>query len=178
MAFHILKKKKDMEYDDFPYDEKAEILDDGEDEFEFPAEGRSVPSDFGSGFRAPEELRPPTEQPHETQLPPFRSPEPLPMPPPMNESREMEPIKMHSNFGPVPRIKDKPHIFIKIDKYKEVMQKVRELEDKIETTKKVLSKIEEKNREEQSSTKDAIDVLMKIEKLVSYLDDTFTSPED
>ena len=179
MAFDIFKKKKDMEDDDFPYDEKAEILDDEEDEFGFPAEEMGDSSaDFGAGFRSPEELRPRIEHPHETQFAPVRTSEPFPTTPPPPEDFDTETIGMRSDFGAVPRIRDKPHIFIKIDKYKDVMRKVKELEEKIGDTRVVLSKIEEKNKEERETTKDAIDVLMKIEKLVSYLDDTFTSPED
>lgn len=176
------KKKKEEE---FPFEEKAEILE-GNDEYslEYPAEeefksrgnDNQMSLNFGEGFRSPEELMPPT-QPQETQLPPFRAPEPIPAPRP--EPRGLEAgDRMQSEFGALPRVKDKPHIFIKIDKYKDVMKKVRELDEKIEATKKVLSKIKEKNKEEKDTMNDAINILLKIEKLVSYLDDTFTSTED
>ncbi len=206
MAFDIFKKKKKDDNDDFPFEEKAEILgdDDNEEDFspEYPAEQSQLPktlpqpeniqprqtedriSQFGSGFRSPQELKPPEpspmrSEPQETQIPPFKAPEPLPTPKPEPRGVEMrtEP-RMQSEFGQVPRVKDKPHIFIKIDKYKDVMGKVKDLDQKIESTKKVLSKIEDKNEEEKETMKEAIDVLMKIEKLVSYLEDTFTSTEE
>ncbi len=184
-------KKKDEDEDDFPFEEKAEILDDDEEDYapEFPAEeridfrqpreGMQQPLNFGEGFRSSEELMPPT-QAHETQLPPFRAPEPLPTPRPEPRNVEFgENVgRMQSEFGALPRVRDKPHIFIKIDKYKDVMTKVRDLDEKINATKRILSKIEEKNKEEKETMNDAINVLLKIEKLVSYLEDTFTSTGD
>ena len=180
MAFKFFKKK-DKE---FPAQEKAEVLNDNE----LP-ELPPLPElpKFEEGFRSPEELKPPMinrpsmlPPPPKPQIPPFQPPEPLPMPKPepMGLEEPKEVIKPKSEFGPLPKVKGMPHIYIRIDKYKEVMSTIKRLGEEIKATKEDLEEIHEISESERNKIKEAAEVLLEIEKLLSYLDKTFTTTEE
>ncbi|MCD6575931.1 MAG: hypothetical protein J7K73_02095 [Nanoarchaeota archaeon] len=186
MAFKFFKKKEK----DFPAEEKAEVLNEDELPNLPPLPEPPKEDSFGKGFRSPEELKPPTLPqlpelpkppmlPHPpeppTELPPFKAPEPLPIPQPKPAGVEM---KIKSEFGPVPKVKGAPHIYIRIDKYKEVMNTIKELGEEIKATKQDLEEIHEISENERDKIKEAAEVLLQIEKLLSYLEKTFTSPEE
>jgi len=184
MAFKFFKKKET----DFPTEEKAEILDIGE-----PPMGPNLQeySDFNKGFRSPEELRPPTSNrgippaPEDIGLPPFSAPEPLPMPVPKPMQPMMPPMpsvpeehEFESDFGPIPTIKGTPHIYIRVNKYKEVMEAIQNLSGQIDETKNDLEEIHSISESEREKIKESATVLLEIEKLLSYLEKTFSAPED
>ncbi len=177
MAFKFFKKKEE----NFPAEEKAEILKGEEDFPELPP----LP-EFKEGFRSPEELRPHFEQKlpelpkppilPAPQQPPMPQPEPLQMPKPKPMGVEIS--RMPSEFGPVPKIKGAPHIYIRIDKYKDVIKAIQDIGKQIKATKEDLEEIHEISESERDKIKEAAEVLLKIEKLLSYLDKTFTSLEE
>lgn len=157
MAFKFFKKKEP----EFPAEEKSEILE----SFEEPK--------FEEGFRTPEELKPPTIPKPPTELPPFKAPEPIPAPKP-----EPMGVEIKSEFGPVPRVREAPRIYIRIDKYKEVMETIRKLDDEIQETKEDLEELHSISESEREKIREAAKVLLEIEKLLRYLESTFTAPED
>jgi hypothetical protein len=112
-----------------------------------------------------------------TSLPPFERPEPLPMP--RIEPRGLEAsMGFESDFGPLPRMKGAPHIYIRVNKYKEVMNAVDSLKEQISNTKNDLEEIHSISESEREKIRESASVLLEIEKLLSYLEKTFTSPED
>ncbi|MCD6547365.1 MAG: hypothetical protein J7K22_02305 [Nanoarchaeota archaeon] len=173
MAFKLFKKKE-LE---FPAEEKAEVLE------EKPEIEPELKPSFEQGFRSPEELRPPQipqlPQPKvppsvPTSLPPFERPEPIPLPKPAPKPIELP----KSEFGEPPKVREVPHIYIKISKYKEVMNTIKELSQQIAQTKNDLDELNNISEQERGKIKEAAEVLLKIEKLLSYLEETFTSPEE
>jgi hypothetical protein len=133
-------------------------------------------SNFRSGFKRPEELAPPSMPPHDVREAMSAS-----MQPPRIEER-YEPAKQ-----PVPgleegifgtgKFKAAPHIYIRVNKYQEVMEAVNDLHRKIINAKEDLEDLHQMNKEESGKLKDAAEVVLKIEDLLRYLETTFTSPE-
>ena len=72
---------------------------------------------------------------------------------------------------------EKPHVFIRVAKYKEVMTSVNELHNRIANAKKDLEDMHDINTEESRKLKEAAEILLKIEDILRYLETTFTSPE-
>ncbi len=186
MAFKFFKKKEN----NFA-DEKAEVLNEDKLPDLPPLPDMPKENDFGKGFRSPEELKlpplppqlPPMPKPGmnelpqpPSELPPFKAPEPIPMPQPKPMGVKME---MPSEFGPVPKVKGTPpHIFIRIDKYKDVIEAINNLGDEIKATKDDLEEIHEISENEKDKIKEAAEVLLKIEDLLSYLEKTFSSTDE
>ncbi len=124
-----------------------------------------------------------------TELPPFKAPEPLPLPAPRPMGLEgrntgypsqnnTAPIKLKSSFGPLPVVRGAPHIYIRVDKYKDVMQVIQNLGRQIDSTKADLEKIHSISESEREKIKESASVLLEIERLLSYLEKTFSSPEE
>ena len=186
MAFKFFKKKEN----ELPTEEKAEILDTGDPGFVADMQNFQPDPDFREGFRSSEELKPPTLQKSipvhqkEMALPQFNEPTPVPMPPTepmhmeMHEIPEPPSMTFQPDFGPLPKIKGTPHIYIRVNKYKEVMQAIQNLDSQIQATKEDLEEIHQISETERQKIKESATVLLEIEKLLSYLERTFSSPED
>lgn len=172
MAFNLFKKKEVQ----YPADEKAEVLgpelpevsdlpplpegeeqDMGMQPEEGGGFGEMTPEAFG--FRAPEEMMPPQQQ--------------MRAPPAMQQS--MEPVM----FQPMrPVAKQSPHIYIRVSKYKDVMDAINDLGQKIQETKNDIEEIHEMEGNEADKLREAAEVILKIEELLKYLESTFKSPEE
>ena len=190
MAFKFFKKE-----DNFPADEKAEILEGGEqfsDLPDFPELPEFPEMDSGSdfnqapnfgqsfeqGFRAPEELKPRIQPREEFRTPMQAEPPRFPAPIQRQMPVETRMPMFESEFGQVPKFKGTPHIYIRIDKYKEVMNAIMNLREQIRNTKSDLDEIHSLGENEREKIKDSARVLLEIEKILSYLNTTFTTPED
>ena len=147
MMAWLFKKKHELE---FPQEEKEEVLK------EIPIEPPKPKARFEEGFKKPEELRPSVP----TSLPPFERPEPIPTPAP-----KPKPVAV------------KPHIYVKIEKYQEVMNAVAEIGKQIEETRKELESIEEMNIREKAKIEEAKAVLNKMKELINVLNGIFVEPE-
>lgn len=196
MAFDIFKKKSVLDYPE----EKASVLDrppEGFDDsqfkpmheykpeedkmgemappmeapqpsFEKPAFPPEKPSGFSAGFRKPDELRVPS-------VPAADMKEVM--------SASLRPSSKPSlgyNEGVFPRAPlptRTPHVFIRINKYQEVMESLNELHRKILSAKEDLEDLHDVNTEESSKLKNAAEIVLKMEDLLRYLESTFTSPE-
>lgn len=199
MAFNIFKKKQEETY---PAEEKAEVLgeeelpplppmeeipnmpenlEEGLPELEeapetempelppLPEEETGEAQNFGAGFKSPDEMRPPTVRPKPVQQ--------MPMPPTrqMPEMPEHFPeVSARTRAGPTTA----PHIYIKISKYKEVMNAVQDLHMSIQETKQDLEDIHSIGKDEEAKLKESAAVVIKIEELLKYLETTFTRPEE
>jgi hypothetical protein len=196
MAFNIFKKKQEETY---PAEEKAEVL--GEDELpplppmeELPELSESIeeglpdlgeandeelpppPEEetgethtFSQGFKSPDEMRPPTTRPRHVQQ--------MPMPPTRYVPETAAPfpeVSTRTRTGSTTA----PHIYIKISKYKDVMNAVQDLHTSIQETKQDLEDIHSIGREEEEKLKESAAVVIKIEELLKYLETTFTRPEE
>jgi hypothetical protein len=147
------------------------------EETNFPPEQAST-SSFRTGFRNPEELRPP-------MLPPPEMREAMSAsmgPPPQQEYQSLPQIPgLESGvFGPQKTpfgASRAPHIYIRINKYKEVMEAINELHRKIVNAKEDLEEIHTINGDEAGKLKETAEIVLKIEDLLRYLETTFTSPE-
>lgn len=193
MAFNIFKRKEEK----YPAEEKAEILSEEElpplpemeplpelpenieeglpeiseeagQELELPEPTEEEPSQFETGFRPPEEMMPPVVRPRQVQLP---------MPPTREQPEEISTfpeVSARTRTGAI----IPPHIYIKIAKYKEVMNAVRDLHRSIEETKQDLEDMHAIGKEEETKLRESAEVVLKIEDLLKYLEATFTQPED
>ena len=196
MVFNIFRKKQEEAY---PAEEKAEVL--GEEELpplppmddlpELPEsleeglpelgeanEGELPPppeeemaedQNFREGFKSSEEMRPPSVRPRPVQQMPR---------PPTRQMPEMTAVfpevSMRTRTGPITA----PHIYIKISKYKEVMNAVQDLHTSIQETKQDLEDIHSIGKDEETKLKESAAVVIKIEELLKYLETTFTRPEE
>lgn len=199
MAFDLFKKKSKLDYPE----EKASVLDQPpeggpapafEPIQEFRPEGERPlpppptepsnipppppgPKDFGAGFRSPEEMMPPRLPPPDVKevmsaamAPPKELPE-LPELP--SRIRDEDIFKApRPKFGT-----HAPHIYIRVTKYKEVMDAINELHRKIVNAKEDLEDLHDLNTDESGKLKEAAEIVLKIEDLLRYLETTFTSPE-
>ena len=89
---------------------------------------------------------------------------------------------LEAPFGKVeakPRpLVEKPHMFIRVSKYKEVMEAIRKLRKNIDEAKDDLEELKALSNEEESKLKDTVHVVLEIESLLKYLEETFTSPQE
>jgi len=137
------------------------------EELKFPAEKEEAlkeapkPVVFGE-FKKPEELMPPPQPKVPTSLPPFERPEPIPMP-------KIEPKPIEA--------KAKPSIFIKVSKYREVMDKIASLGKEIENMKRQIEELEGVEKQEMKEIEEAKDAIKKLEEIINYLRQVFTNPE-
>ena len=203
MAFNLFKKRSVLDYPE----EKASVLEQQPAEQPAPAfepiheyspEGsrtseepqfperreepeflpeRAPTGSFRAGFRSPEELRPPMLPPPEMKEAMSAS-----MGPPQHEYQGLPQIPgLESGvFGtqkPTFGASRAPHIYIRINKYKEVMEAINELHRKIVNAKEDLEEIHTINGDEASKLKETAEIVLKIEDLLRYLETTFTSPE-
>ncbi len=142
---------------DFPMDEKEEVL-------------KNVPEvPKPSEFRSPDELLPPKlpDMPKadfgDVKVPPKPIP---PKPPVMPPAPKIE-----------PRVVEKPHVFIKVEKYKDVMRKLGELADNIQTISNELNALEAMEAQEKSKIDEAEKTIERINEIIRFLDDTFKNAE-
>ena len=210
MAFNMFKKKKND--DNFPSEEKEEVLGDLPDLPELPkmpgtnekmpGANKKMPNPphslnppspnverFKTGFRTPGEMgsksdsgnisapRAPLPRPPEPPeyLPPYEGSEPLTMPKP---SSMMLDTPFKNARAQTTQPKEKPKMFIRVDKYKEIMSSLQKLKDHIEETKEDLEEMDKIDKDESSKLKESAEVVLEIESLLEYLEDTFTSPQD
>ncbi|MDD5182301.1 MAG: hypothetical protein PHC66_03965 [Candidatus Nanoarchaeia archaeon] len=196
MAFNFFKKKEELNYPE----EKASVLDQpfGAEQLpEFgpppdlspepqmgelppPPEGFPMPpiatsahsGTFGEGFVPLDRM----VTPEPSRYPQMESSMSASMRPP-----EEEPMpEQGSLFTPMPKQSfslDKPHVFVRINKYKEVMDAINELHRRVQDAKKDLDDIHAINTDETSKLREAAEVILKIEDILRYLETTFSSPE-
>jgi hypothetical protein len=148
----------------------------GKEEPEFPTE-RVPMGSFRTGFRSSEELRPPMLPPPEMKEAMSAS-----MGPPQQEYHGLPQLPgLESGVFGAPKptfgASRAPHIYIRINKYKEVMEAINELHRKIVNAKEDLEEIHTINGDEASKLKETAEIVLKIEDLLRYLETTFTSPE-
>ncbi|HDQ59709.1 MAG TPA: hypothetical protein ENN30_00785 [Candidatus Woesearchaeota archaeon] len=143
---------------------------------------------FRAGFRSPDELRPPLARepqgpgiplpqppmPPES-LPPYEGVEPLAMPKP----RDMMVSQFGQSRSPEShRMIKSPHMFIRVDKYKDIMASLAKLHENINETKKDMEEMDRIDRHETSKLKESAEVVLEIESMLRYLEETFTEPQD
>ena len=144
---------------------------------------------FKTGFRSPGELRPPAPSselegpsmalpppppPPET-LPPYEYGEPLAMPKPRHMMLEPS---FERVSAPRPKVTRSPHMFIRVDKYKEILGSLDKLKSRIVETKRDLEEMDRIDRDERSKLKESAEVVLEIESLLRFLEETVTSPQD
>jgi hypothetical protein len=203
MAFNFFKKKDDFNYPE----EKASVLDqpfgaEGLPELPAPPDMSSDAS-MGELPPPPEEF---SQSPERFPQQPMNAPErpsrfsegfvPLdrmtapdvPRYPSMESSmsasmrsaEEETPFTQESLFTPTAKPSfglEKPHVFVRINKYKEVMDAINELHRRIQDAKKDLDDIHVINTDETAKLRESAEVILKIEDLLRYLETTFSSPE-
>ncbi len=151
----FFKKKKE-----FPMEEKEEVLKD-------------VPEPVPAPFRSPEELLPPKlpeipKPPQPMEFGEVKVPQPKPEVP---ELPKIEPKPI------APKIIEKPHVFIKVEKYKEVMKKLGELADNIQRISDELNTLEAMEAQEKARIDEAENTIKRMNEIIKFLDETFRNAE-
>ena len=124
------------------------------------------------------------------QLPPPPSPmgfETLPSPKPsfkpeFKPPEELMPPKLPEvpKIVPKPKVEiplEKPHVFIKVEKYEEVMKRLKNLADEIQGISVELDSLESLGEEEKSKMEEAKKLVSEMEDILRFLNETFTKPE-
>ncbi|MFA5406437.1 MAG: hypothetical protein WC307_03730 [Candidatus Nanoarchaeia archaeon] len=169
----------------FPATERRRQTD-----FEMPdmlseAEYSSEPAPQPRPFEAkPMEIR---DAPIQRSLPPMPQrelPEPALMRPAPAEpalfSRPVSPMTMPEEIQEpsAPAIQRlRPHVFLKISKYKEVMTSIDKITNHIRDLKKSLKNIRDAEEKEVAKVKENDEVLLKLEEIAGVLDRIFSNPE-
>ncbi len=119
------------------------------------------------------------ESPEELELPPLEEPmeiEPEPEMPPEYQTpfkQQMPEIEL-----PRPEIKPmRPEVFIKIDKYREIMRNVSKVKEELAEVQADMNELGKLDNEEKEKISAGQAVLDRINKMVLFLDETFTSAE-
>lgn len=71
----------------------------------------------------------------------------------------------------------RPHIYLKIDKYKQVMQSIDKFNTQINSIKRTIETIKDLSQKEDHKIKETETVLAEIEQVINMLDKIFTTPE-
>ncbi len=147
----FFKKKKE-----FPMEEKEEVLKD-------------VPEPVPAPFKSPEELFPP-------KLPEIPK---IPKQPEFGEVKipKVEPVNVPVEKHFEPKIIEKPHVFIKVEKYKEVMKKLGELADNIQKISDELNTLEAMEAQEKAKIDEAENTIKRMNEIIRFLDETFKNAE-
>ena len=189
MTFNIFKKKEELNYPE----EKSSVLDQSFEAGpetnlgppsdispvnsigEIPKKTDKIqepPVDFRKGFVPLEKMAPP-ELPTKPMMDSSMS---ASLRPPIEH--RIPSFEREHSFMPETRFKtEKPHVFIRINKYKEVMDSVNEFHHKLSNAKEDLEDLHGLNTEEGHKLKEAAEILLKMEDILRYLETTFTSPE-
>jgi hypothetical protein len=137
----------------------------------------------------PEPLQLPKPEPQKIEVRPgFPGPPPLPkrtMPPPKPEPKakpvvprprvEMPDIKPPTR-PPIAAIK--PHIFMKIDRYKEVVDTIDKLKDEVSDIKRSVKNLEELDMRSSEKVKAVETIVEKMSELVTFFERSFSTPEE
>jgi len=115
---------------------------------------------------------------------PMPAPEPIAEAPakafPALEARPMVPVTMPEDIQ-APRAptiqKLRPHVFLKISKYKEVMSSIDSVMNHIKDLKKSLGNVRDIEEKESIKIKESESVLAKLEEVASVFDKIFSNPE-
>ena len=102
----------------------------------------------------------------------FRPPEEL-IPPKLPDVQNVPKIVPKPHI----EIHEKPHVFIKVEKYEEVMKKLKDLADEIQNISMELSALESMGEEEKGKIEDAKKLVVDMEDILKFLNETFTKPE-
>ncbi|MBD3312119.1 hypothetical protein GF352_01535 [archaeon] len=142
--------------------------------------------------RAPEASRPlPPPEPAKAPAPaPTPAPKPAPVPrtpapaakpevKPVLEARPAAPTMPEKIEAPrAPAIsKLRPHVFLKISKYKEVMSNIDKIMEHIKGLKSSLKNIKEVDEKESIKIKESDELLVKLENVAKVFDKIFSNPE-
>lgn len=143
-------------------------------QFQMPHE--ETRSNFSQGFVSMDRMIPHMPQ----RFPALESSMSASIRPPEEEHFEMPEQRKESIFSQTPKFgagMEKPHVFIRINKYKDVMDSIGELHRRIQDAKQDLEEIHGINNDESAKLKEAAEIILKIEDVLRYLETTFTSPE-
>ena len=121
---------------------------------------------------------------------------PLPPPPSPMKTFESLPEIKPSEFRPpeelippklpeVPKITvpkpeiptEKPHVFIKVEKYEEVMKKLKSLADEMQNISMELNSLESMGEEERKKIEESKNLVKDMQDILHFLNETFTKPE-
>ncbi len=121
----------------------------------------------------------PIQMPQQPQPQPVQQPQPQPELPKLAE-RPVVPVttpdEIDAPSAPVIQ-KLRPHVFLKISKYKEVMSSIDRILIHIKDLKKSLRNMKEVEEKEAQRIKDNEDLLIKLEEIANTFDKIFSNPE-
>ena len=149
--------------DNFPMEEKEEVLKGNQPVPQFrqqdelmppklPDMPKPMPSSFGD-VKLPENQKPIAPNPI--------TPKPIPQP-------------IHEVHKPVV---EKPHVFIKVEKYKDVMQKLSELANNIQSISNELDSLKAMESQENTKIDESEKTIGRINEIIKFLDETFKNAE-
>jgi hypothetical protein len=135
-----------------------------------------IPKPSEPKFPEPEPLQMPKPKPRAVEVKGFPGPPPIPsrMPRPKKEPVEMPEITPPRR----PEISSvKPHLFVKIDKYNEVIDSVQKLKSELTEIRKTLRDLEALDTESMEKLKASETITNKITELITFFEQSFTAPE-
>lgn len=175
------------------FKKKKEELKPEELGFGFPAAEKR--KELESTLAPPAPPRPPEEEPMMPPAPPRPPQEPMeprqvpvtPVVPPTRMRMEMPEVEgrpvskvMPEEVMPLrePIIKRvRPHVFLKISKYKEVMTSIDDIINLLRSLKKSLTSVKDIDEKEEMKIKESEEVLTKLEGIARRFDQIFSNPE-
>ena len=126
--------------------------------------------------KAMPELEPIEPAPGPPTVPKMAPPEPMDLEPDLEEEDLEEPM-MRERIRAPPIRALRPHVFLKISKYREVLNSIDEVMDHIKGLKKSLKNIHEVEEKEAVRIKESEDILAKLEEVARTFDRIFSAPE-
>jgi hypothetical protein len=117
-----------------------------------------------------EPIEPPGSLP---PIPKMAPPKPMKPEPEMGAPKEPRPERIRT--PPIRALR--PHVFLKISKYREVLNSIDEVMDHIKDLRKSLKNIHEVEEKEAVRIKESEDILAKLEEVAKTFDRIFSSPE-
>lgn len=153
------------------FGKSPEIFKSERSSIEFPKPGPEFPK--------PEPLQMPKPEP---AAPEFKSGPGLPGPPPLPKRVEKKklPVELPEITPPKrPEITSvKPHLFVKIDKYREVVDSISKLKSELNDIRKTLRDLESLDSQSMEKLKASETITNKIGELVTFFEQSFTAPEE
>lgn len=169
----------------FPASERREELD-----LELPDAPESE-SNFNELPPAPVQKQVPPQMMQQPMMAQQQRPAPVPIPVmaqpmqprqdlPVLEERPVVPMTMPEDIQgprapPIQRLR--PHVFLKISKYKEVMTSIDRVMSYLKDLKRSLKGIQEVEEKELIKIKESDDLLMRLEEIAGVFDKIFSNPE-
>jgi len=160
--------------------------------FGFPA-GSKEKENLGTGLPPPPEAKPPEERmeaprvmpaptPEVPRAPtpkPIMAPKPITLAAPAIEPKPIIPRTMPEEVM-APRTPEittlRPHVFLKIDKYKEVMSSIDRISSQLKDLKRGLENLKDLEEKESLKIKDSETILNELDSIAKRFDKIFTNP--